>query len=118
MGEGMVNEMVANKEIFSKNLKHYMAKRNKNATDICNDLKIKQNTFSDWYNAKTYPRIDKIEMLANYFNCSKSELVEGARIPQYNSEHIQLIDMYSRLTDSQQELVLSTMRAFLENKSQ
>ena len=46
------------------------------ATDICRTLHIKQNTFSDWINAKTYPRIDKIEMLANYFHISKADLVE------------------------------------------
>ena len=33
-------------------------------------------TFSDWINAKTYPRIDKIELLANYFGVLKSDLVE------------------------------------------
>jgi transcriptional regulator with XRE-family HTH domain len=33
-------------------------------------------TFSDWVNAKTYPRIDKIELMANYFGISKADLVE------------------------------------------
>ena len=33
-------------------------------------------TFSDWVNAKSYPRIDKIELLANYFDISKADLVE------------------------------------------
>ena len=32
--------------------------------------------FSDWVNAKTYPRIDKIELMANYSGISKSDLVE------------------------------------------
>lgn len=39
-------------------------------------------TFSDWVNAKTYPRIDKIEMMANYFGISKSDLVERRPAPQ------------------------------------
>ena len=33
-------------------------------------------TFTDWVNGKTYPRIDKIEMLANYFGIKKSDLIE------------------------------------------
>lgn len=45
-------------------------------TEICNTLGIKMPTFSDWVNAKTYPRIDKIELMANYFGISKSDLVE------------------------------------------
>lgn len=45
-------------------------------TEICNTLGIKMPTFSDWVNAKTYPRIDKIELMANYFGISKADLVE------------------------------------------
>jgi len=37
-------------------------------------------TFSDWVNAKTYPRIDKIELMANYFGISKADLVEERSI--------------------------------------
>lgn len=43
---------------------------------ICADLNLKYTTFTDWINAKTYPRIDKIELMANYFGISKSDLVE------------------------------------------
>ena len=34
------------------------------------------STVSDWMHARTYPRIDKIEMMANYFVIEKSDLVE------------------------------------------
>ena len=34
------------------------------------------STFSDWVHARTYPRIDKIELMANYFGIEKSDLVE------------------------------------------
>ena len=45
-------------------------------TEICNTLGFKMPTFSDWVNAKTYPRIDKIELMANYFGVTKADLVE------------------------------------------
>lgn len=78
--------MNENKEIMAKNIKRYMSILNVNATEICKDLGIKQNTFSDWVNAKTYPRIDKIEMMANYFGVSKSDLVEEQK-PSRFSRH-------------------------------
>ncbi len=34
------------------------------------------STFSDWVHARTYPRIDKIEAMSNYFGVSKADLVE------------------------------------------
>lgn len=67
---------LGNKEIFSKNLKKYMRINNKDRLDICNDLQIAYTTFTDWYNGNTYPRIDKIELLARYFNIEKSDLIE------------------------------------------
>ena len=49
----------------------------KNRSDVCRDLDIPYSTFTDWCNANIYPRIDKIEMLANYFDIKKSDLVEN-----------------------------------------
>lgn len=68
--------MVENKEIMARNIRYYMDKNDVTATDLCKALDIKQNTFSDWVNAKTYPRIDKIERMAQYFKISKAFLVE------------------------------------------
>ena len=70
--------MIENRKVMAKNILKYMGKNNVNASEICKALNIKQNTFSDWINAKTYPRIDKVEMLANYFGITKSDLVEEA----------------------------------------
>ena len=53
-----------------------MEQQNKDRKQICNDLGFKYTTFSDWYNGNKYPRIDKIEMLADYFGVLKSDLIE------------------------------------------
>lgn len=71
---------LGNKQIMARNIQLYMKKNGVTATDICAMLKIPPATFSDWINAKTYPRIDKIEMLANYFGITKAELVEDSQI--------------------------------------
>ena len=67
---------LGNKQIMAQNIRYYMNKRNITQTEICNTLGFKMPTFSDWVNAKTYPRIDKIELMANYFGISKADLVE------------------------------------------
>lgn len=68
---------LGNKQIMAHNIQFYMKKNGVTATDICTTLKFPPATFSDWINAKTYPRIDKIELLANYFGISKADLVES-----------------------------------------
>ncbi|MCS4487230.1 helix-turn-helix domain-containing protein [Staphylococcus americanisciuri] len=68
--------MLGNKEIMSKNISRLMKQNNVDRKQLSIDLNVKYTTLSDWINAKTYPRIDKIELLANYFGVSKSDLVE------------------------------------------
>lgn len=59
---------LGNKKIMSENIRFYMNKHNLNATNFSKRLNFKYTTVLDWLNAKTYPRIDKIEKIANYFN--------------------------------------------------
>lgn len=68
---------LGNKEIFAKNLKYYMNLNKKDRNDLARDLEIPYTTITSWYNAEFYPRIDKIEILANYFSIQKSDLVES-----------------------------------------
>lgn len=67
---------LGNKEVFAKNLKYYMELYNKSRNDIAKITNVPYSTVSSWCNALFYPRIDKIEMLANYFNILKSDLVD------------------------------------------
>lgn len=66
----------ANKDIMSRNIKRQMEKKGVTNQQICDDLGFKYTTFLDWIKAKTYPRIGKIEAMANYFGCEKSDLIE------------------------------------------
>ena len=65
-----------NKSILAENIRHYMELNDKTRNDMCEALGVKYTTFADWVNAKTYPRIDRIEQIANYFGIEKSALME------------------------------------------
>ncbi len=67
---------LGNKEIMAKNIQFYMNKYGKSRQDMCEALGVKYTTFTDWVKGNSYPRIDKIELMANYFGISKSDLVE------------------------------------------
>lgn len=67
---------LGNREIMAANIQRLMERKGRTRTEVCEDLGIKYTTFTDWVKGKTYPRIDKIELMANYFGVSKSELVE------------------------------------------
>ena len=67
---------LGNKEIIANNIEFYMNLYKKSRMDMCRLLDVSYSTFADWVNAKKYPRIDKIEMMARIFNVKKSDLVE------------------------------------------
>lgn len=64
------------KELFAKNLRKYINESGKTQKQISEETGIPRPTLSDWASAKKFPRIDKIEILANYFGIMKSELIE------------------------------------------
>ena len=65
-----------NKNIFASNLKRYMALNEKSRKDISEALGISYYTVTDWVNGKKYPRMDRVEELAQYFGILKSDLIE------------------------------------------
>ena len=76
------------KDIFSANLENLMNSRGIDRNKLCSDLGLKYTTVRDWLKGITYPRIGKIELLADYFGVNKSDLIEdktqevnGLKIP-------------------------------------
>ena len=68
--------MAWSKEVFAENLRYYMESRGKSQKELAEIIGVSAPTMNDWLKAKKYPRIDKIEILANYFGILKSDLIE------------------------------------------
>ena len=67
---------LGNKEVMAKNLTYYVGRSGKTQREIASVVGVAPSTFNDWLKAKKYPRIDKIEILADYFGILKSDLIE------------------------------------------
>jgi len=64
------------KNIFASNLKKYMNASNITRRDLSEALGVSYYTITSWVNGSKYPRMDKVEMLAEYFGIQKSDLIE------------------------------------------
>lgn len=64
------------KKVFSTNLRYYMDLQNKPQIDIINNLGVNKSTVSSWCNGTRLPRMDKIDILAKYFDINRSDLLE------------------------------------------
>ena len=67
---------LGNKKVLSKNLKTYITKSGKDRSIIAEELGIPYSTLTDWVNGNKYPRINSLEKLADYFDITKSDLIE------------------------------------------
>ena len=107
-----------NKNIFASNLKRYMELKGKSRNDISEALGISYFTVSDWVNGKKYPRMDKVEMLANYFGIQKSDLIE-IKVGKNPPEKIELsegekmwLELYHRVSDETRDVLINMMDSF------
>ncbi len=87
-----------NRNVFAENLQYYMNERNVSRKEISDALDISYFTVTSWVNGKKYPRMDKVELLADYFGILKSDLIE-----ERQEEKIPVND--DGLTESQRELI-------------
>jgi repressor LexA len=81
--------------IFSKNLKHYLEEAGKTQTDLINDLNLSSSTVSNWCTAQKMPRMNKVQMLADYLGIEKSDLIEN-KIEKNDITYNDMIKIYTR----------------------
>lgn len=65
-----------NKEIFSRNLNFYMSEHGKSRNDIAEAIGVSYFTVTDWVKGKKFPRMNRVEQLAQYFGVKISDLIE------------------------------------------
>ena len=95
---------LGNKEVFAKNLSRYMQREGFTVSDLSDKISTPYSTVADWTKAKTYPRIDKIEMMARLFGIEKSDLIEEKPIVKSRSPQRRfLMDQLDSATDEEVE---------------
>lgn len=64
------------KMIFQKNLLKYLHLNNKTQKEVADAIQVSPQTFNTWCQGIAIPRMAKIQLLANYFHISMSDLIE------------------------------------------
>lgn len=67
---------IGNKQVMAKNLKRVMKEQGVTAKELSDKLQFPYTTVLSWLKADNYPRIDKIELMADFFGILKSDLIE------------------------------------------
>ena len=109
---------LGNKEVFAKNLTMYLEQLGRSQREMAEIVGVSSSTFNDWTKGRKYPRIDKIEFLANYFGIKKSDLIEEHK--ENSPDELQLtegeralIELFRLVPEDRQQLVLGMIKAAL-----
>lgn len=117
------------KEVFARNLNQYMEQRGKTQKELAEIVGVSAPTMHDWLKAKKYPRIDKIEILADYFGILKSDLIEEKTIENSPKEmaelHVEMImdkdlveifEDFKTLDERERSIVKNLVQSLAETK--
>lgn len=111
---------LGNKEILAKNLSYYVSRSGKDQREIAEVIGVAPSTFNEWIKAKKYPRIDKIEMLANYFGILKSDLIEEHTDEKSPSKleltegEKKILELFRRIPEERQGYALEVLETLLK----
>ena len=109
--------MTWSKEVFAKNLRYYMESRGKTQKELADIVGVSAPTMNDWLKAKKFPRIDKIEIMANYFGILKSDLIEDktekptAQGDGLSKDMHELIECIKALPEDKVQMLLQVARS-------
>ena len=88
---------LGNKAIMSRNLKRLMEENSVSAKELSKKLNFPYTTLLSWLKAENYPRIDKIEAMADYFGVLKSDLIEEKMTEEKEKDNDILADIIVRM---------------------
>lgn len=88
--------------------------KNMTAADITRMTGISSTVFSEWKKGKSVPKTDKLILIAKALGTTVEYLMTGEKpeIPVFDPEHLELIELYSKLNKEQKSAILNMMRSF------
>lgn len=86
--------MAWSKDIFAKNLKGHIDKKGISQKELAEIVGVSAPTMNEWIKGKKFPRMNKVEILADYFGILKSDLIE-----EKSEEHKRMQQKNDAITD-------------------
>lgn len=98
-------------KIVAKNLRRIMFEYDKKPVDVCKDLGISKATMSSWMNGTRTPKMPKIDMLCDYFHCTREDIMEPE--PQ-DAVRCPRIPIYGRVAAGFPETAFENIEGYVE----
>lgn len=104
------------RKAFPGILSEFMSRNNLTQTDIAKKLNVSKQTVSDWVNGKKFPRVDKMQELANIFGVLMSNMYTYSEkniidpVESFSDDEKQLIYLYRGAENAAQQYALEMLK--------
>lgn len=102
--------------VTKDNLNRLLKQSNKKIAEIAKDLGLSDSTVRSWFNGQRYPRLNQLELLANYFGVSRNDIEEPQEFAESNRLKYQLNDSFDRLTTDNKKKVIDYSEQLLDEQ--
>lgn len=105
------------RKLFARNLTYYVNSSGKTQAEVAKALHLSKATMSSWCIGTRIPRMDKVDMLCDYFGIRRSDLMEDhsftpvATDPLYplSREEEEIIRHYRKASDDTQNATCAVL---------
>lgn len=108
---------LGNKKVFSRNLSKCLKRFDKTQRELANAIGVHPATICDWMQERTYPRMDKVQLIAEFFGISKSELVEDNYMVKetVSGKEQKLLDLFHSVPEDRRDGLLDLIEVYAKN---
>ncbi len=113
----MSKTYLGNKDVFSANLEYYISLRDVTQRELAKAIGVTESSITDWITKRHYPRLDKIQLIAEFFGIQMTDLVEPRDSGKKSvSEQEQIIlDLFHQVPDEKREFLIKMIQAAIDN---
>ena len=112
---------LGNKQVFSANLTYYLAQKDVMQKDLAKYLGVSQASVNHWIKKRTYPRMDNLQMTAEFLGVKMTDLVEPRnKISNTEDKRISdkeqlVLDLFHKIPDGNKDIAIKMLQTLTGN---
>ena len=110
---------IENRELFQRNLRRLLDLTGKTQKEVALAIGATTGNFSDWLKGRTFPRIEKLQALADYFGIQVSELIEdvNVRAESVSDQDQKVLDLFHKIPKEKRAEAIALCESVLKTLS-
>lgn len=113
----MSKTYLGNKDVFSANLEYYINLRDVTQRELAKAIGVTESSITDWITKRHYPRLDKIQLIAEFFGIQMTDLVEprDSGKKSYSDKEQLVLELFREIPDDRKEFFIKMLEVELNN---